>query len=103
MPGAQARTAERAKALHVLGLLTCRHAEYADATGKYTEAATRYQEEALSIYRELGDKRGTAAALNELARAMGMATATRQPGRRRSRWSRRPFRSTGSSETTRTV
>jgi predicted ATPase/DNA-binding CsgD family transcriptional regulator len=75
MPGAQARTAERAKALHVLGLLTCRHAEYADATGKYTEAATRYQEEALSIYRELGDKRGTAAALNELARAKGMATA----------------------------
>jgi DNA-binding CsgD family transcriptional regulator len=75
MPGAQARTAERAKALHVLGLLTCRHAEYADATGKYTEAATRYQEEAISIYRELGDKRGTAAALNELARAMGMATS----------------------------
>lgn len=73
MPGAQTRTAERAKALHVLGVLTCRHAEYADAVGKYAEAR-HYQEEALSIYRELGDKRGTAAALNELARAMGMAT-----------------------------
>jgi predicted ATPase/DNA-binding CsgD family transcriptional regulator len=73
MPGAQARTAERAKALHVLGVLTCRHAEYADDAGKYAEAR-RYQEEALSIYRELGDKRGTAAALNELSRAMGMAT-----------------------------
>jgi DNA-binding CsgD family transcriptional regulator/tetratricopeptide (TPR) repeat protein len=73
MPGAQIRTAERAKALHVLGVLTCRHAEYADDAGKYAEAR-RYQEEALSIYRELGDRRGTAAALNELARAMGMAT-----------------------------
>jgi DNA-binding CsgD family transcriptional regulator/tetratricopeptide (TPR) repeat protein len=73
MPGAQTRTAERAKALHVLGVLTCRHAEYADDAGKYAEAR-RYQEEALSIYRELGDKRGTAAALNELSRAMGMAT-----------------------------
>ena len=73
MPGAQARTAERAKALHVLGVLACRHAEYADAAGKYAEAR-RYQEEALSIYRELGDKRGTAAALNELSRTMGMAT-----------------------------
>ena len=73
MPGAQTRTPERAKALHVLGVLTCRHAEYADAAGKYAEAR-RYQEEALSIYRDLGDKRGTAAALNEVARATGMAT-----------------------------
>jgi predicted ATPase/DNA-binding CsgD family transcriptional regulator len=73
MPGAQIRTAERAKALHVLGVLTCRHAEYADDAGKYAEAR-RYQEEALSIYRELGDKRGTAAALNELSRTIGMAT-----------------------------
>ena len=73
MPGAQTRTAERAKALHVLGVLACRHAEYADEAGKYAEAR-RYQEEALSIYRELGDKRGTAAALNEFARATGMAT-----------------------------
>ena len=73
MPGAQTRTAERAKALHVLGVLTCRHAEYADAARKYAEAR-RYQEEALSIYRELEDKRGTAAALNELCRATVMAT-----------------------------
>jgi non-specific serine/threonine protein kinase len=73
MPGAQTRTAERAKALHVLGVLAGRHAEYADAAGKYAEAR-RYQEEALSIYRELGDKRGTAAALNELSRVIGMAT-----------------------------
>jgi DNA-binding CsgD family transcriptional regulator len=54
-------------------VLACRHAEYADEAGKYAEAR-RHQEEALSIYRELGDKRGTAAALNELGRAMGMAT-----------------------------
>jgi predicted ATPase/DNA-binding CsgD family transcriptional regulator len=73
MPGAQARTAERAKALYVLGVLASRHAEYADDAGKYAEAR-RYQEEAISIYRELGDKRGIAAALNELSRAMGMAT-----------------------------
>jgi ATP/maltotriose-dependent transcriptional regulator MalT len=73
MPGAQTRTAERAKALHVLGVLTCRHAEYANDAGKFAEAR-RYQEEALSIYRELGDKQGTAAALNELSRATAMAT-----------------------------
>ncbi len=73
MPGAQTRTAERAKALHVLGVLTCRHAEYADAAGMYAEAR-RYHEEALSIYRELEDKRGTAATLNELCRATVMAT-----------------------------
>lgn len=73
MPGAQTRTTERAKALHVLGVLTCRHAEYADAAGMYAEAR-RYQEEALSIYRELQDKRGTAAALHELCRATVMAT-----------------------------
>jgi predicted ATPase/DNA-binding CsgD family transcriptional regulator len=73
MPGAQTRTTERAKALHVLGVLASRHGEYANDAGKFAEAR-RYQEEALSIYRELGDKRGTAAALRELARATAMAT-----------------------------
>lgn len=69
-PGA--RTAARAKALHVLGSLTSRHAEYADAAGKFAEAR-RYQEEALSIYRELGDKRGIANTLGELGRATAAA------------------------------
>jgi tetratricopeptide (TPR) repeat protein len=73
MLGAQIRTAERAKALHVPGVLACRHAEYADAAGMYAEAK-RYQDEALSIYRELEDNRGTAATLNELCRATVMAT-----------------------------
>jgi predicted ATPase len=70
---AQTRTAERAKALHVLGVLACRHAEYAHDAGMYAEARG-CQEEALSIYRELEDNRGTAATLNELCRATVMET-----------------------------
>ncbi|MDQ4126485.1 MAG: tetratricopeptide repeat protein, partial [Actinomycetota bacterium] len=60
-----ARTSRRARALHVLGLLCSRHADYA---GGDQAEARRYQEEALSIYRQLKDERRTAAALRELGR-----------------------------------
>lgn len=72
LPVARARTAGRAKGLYVLGVLASRQADYADAAGKYAEAR-RYQEEALSIYRQLEDRLGAAAALSEIARATGMA------------------------------
>jgi predicted ATPase/DNA-binding CsgD family transcriptional regulator len=63
--GAETRTAERAKALFVLGELSRRRGDYAG--GDHAEAR-RCQEESLGIYRELGDRERTAAALSELGR-----------------------------------
>jgi predicted ATPase/DNA-binding SARP family transcriptional activator len=63
LPGAEAQTAERAKALYVLGVLASRR----QAAGDEAEAR-RYQRESLSIYRELGDEPRTAAVLRELGR-----------------------------------
>ena len=58
LPGAGARTSARAKALHGLGTIIL---EISDFT-----QARPFIEESLSIWRELGDKKGTAAALNNL-------------------------------------
>ncbi len=65
LTGEHTQTARRARALHVLGLLCSRHADYA---GGDQAEAKRSQEEALSIYRQLKDERHTAAALRELGR-----------------------------------
>src|SRR5262245_33272671 len=50
MPGARARTAARAKALHAVG-------GFANQQGDYAEARARF-EESLDIYREIGDLHG---------------------------------------------
>jgi predicted ATPase/DNA-binding CsgD family transcriptional regulator len=62
MQGAEARTAERAKALHALGLATFWHETEAAGVGDSRE---RF-EEAIDIYRELGDRRRLAIALKDL-------------------------------------
>ena len=62
MPGAQARTAERAAALHALGLATFWHETPAAGI---EESRARF-EEAVAIQRELGDDRALAAALRDL-------------------------------------
>jgi len=59
LPGAGARTSERARALHGLGTITNEISEFS--------MARRFLEESLSIWRELGDRKGTATALNGLA------------------------------------
>jgi non-specific serine/threonine protein kinase len=65
LPGAQARDEVRAKALHTLGILIFRHTD--DAAGEWDEARSRLQE-ALEIYRRLGDEPRMAAILPNLAR-----------------------------------
>lgn len=65
LPGAEARTEARAKALYVLGVLACRQADY--AAGNQAEAHA-YQQESLEIYRELRDEPHTAEVLRELGR-----------------------------------
>jgi tetratricopeptide (TPR) repeat protein len=57
--GAQTRNRERAKALSAAGALAARQYEYARMKQRY--------EEALGIFRELGDKVGVASSLNNLA------------------------------------
>jgi predicted ATPase/class 3 adenylate cyclase len=59
LSGAEARTAARAKALH--GAATMMH-----EVSSY-KAARSYIEESLSIYREIGDKKGIATELNNLS------------------------------------
>ena len=65
LPGAEARTEARAKALYVLGVLANRQADY--AAGNQGEAHA-YQQESLEIYRELGDEPHVADVLRELGR-----------------------------------
>jgi non-specific serine/threonine protein kinase len=72
LPGAEARTAVRAEALFAAGVL-------ADAQGDL-QSARRLMEESLGIWRELGDRRGIAAALKELS--MALATQGDQSWRR---------------------
>ena len=56
--GAEERTSERAKALNVAGVLARRQGDY--------PAARALHEESLAIRRQLGDRRGMAASLNNL-------------------------------------
>jgi len=63
--GTPVRHAVRAQALHVLGVLIYRHADYAAGDG---DAARSRLEEGLEIYRSLGDEKRTAAVLQDLAR-----------------------------------
>ncbi|MGH3087868.1 MAG: LuxR C-terminal-related transcriptional regulator, partial [Rubrobacteraceae bacterium] len=65
LPGAEAVTGARAKALYVLGVLACRQAD--PAAGNQDEARA-YQGESLRIYRELRDGCQAAATLRELGR-----------------------------------
>jgi len=58
MPGAEARTNARAKALHRAGTIIHELSDYGEAHS--------FLQESLSIWRELGDKGGTATALNSL-------------------------------------
>jgi predicted ATPase/class 3 adenylate cyclase len=58
LPGAEARTSARAKGLHGLGTIVLEISDFAQARP--------FLDESLSIWRELGDKKGTAAALNTL-------------------------------------
>ncbi len=59
LPGAAARTGSRARVLHGLGTIIHEMGhDYREARG--------FVEDSLSIWRELGDKRGTATALNSL-------------------------------------
>ena len=58
LPGAEARTDARARVLHGLGTIIHEISDYA--------RARPFLEESLSIWRDLGDKPGTAAALNNL-------------------------------------
>lgn len=65
LPGASARTAVRAKALHALGVLMYRSAD--DKTAHQETVRSRLQE-SIAIYRQLADHAGIAAALRELGR-----------------------------------
>jgi predicted ATPase/DNA-binding CsgD family transcriptional regulator len=65
LAGASGRTAERAKALHALGVLIHRNADY--SAGDQVVARSRMQE-SVEIYRELGDGPRTAAVLWDLGR-----------------------------------
>jgi len=58
LPGAGARSSARAKGLHGLGTIIHEISDYAQARP--------FLEESLSIWRELGDRRGMVAALNNL-------------------------------------
>ncbi len=58
LPGAEARTRARARALHGVGTIIHELSDYAEARS--------FMEESLSIWRELGDKQGVAVALNSL-------------------------------------
>ena len=58
LEGARARTSARARVLHGLGTIIHEISDYAEARP--------YAEESLSIWRELGDKKGTARALNSM-------------------------------------
>ncbi|MFI5340262.1 MAG: tetratricopeptide repeat protein [Candidatus Methylomirabilales bacterium] len=58
LPGAEARTSARAKGLHGLGTIVLEISDFAQARP--------FLDESLSTWRELGDKKGTAAALNTL-------------------------------------
>jgi predicted ATPase/DNA-binding SARP family transcriptional activator len=58
LPGAEARTAARAKALRGVGLLASLQGDH--------QAARALSEESLAIFRELGDRRGIALSLNYL-------------------------------------
>jgi predicted ATPase/class 3 adenylate cyclase len=61
--GAEERTKERAKALQVAGVLAYHQGDYS--------AARALNEESLSIRRQLGDRRGIAASLNNLGLVAG--------------------------------
>ncbi len=65
LAGASGRTAARAKALHALGVLIHRNADY--SAGDEVVARSRL-EESVEIYRELGDGPHTAAVLWDLGR-----------------------------------
>jgi predicted ATPase len=65
LPGASVREGVRARALHTLGTLIFRHTD--DAAGGWNEARSRLQE-ALEIYRRLGDEPRMVAILPNLAR-----------------------------------
>jgi non-specific serine/threonine protein kinase len=74
LPGAEAHTAARAKALHGAGRLAYSHADF--------ETARAFFEESLAIQRGLGNKRGIAESLNLLgwaAHAQGDYGAARPP------------------------
>ena len=58
LPGAEARTSARAKGMHGLGTIILEISDFSQARP--------FLEESLSIWRELGDRKGTAAALNTL-------------------------------------
>jgi predicted ATPase len=58
LPGAEARTRARAKALHGVGTIIHEISDHAQARP--------FLEESLSIWRQLGDRRGTATSLNSL-------------------------------------
>jgi predicted ATPase/DNA-binding SARP family transcriptional activator len=58
LPGAEARTAVRAKALHAAGWLAWHPGDFG--------AARVFDEQGLAIFQELGDKRGSADSLNHL-------------------------------------
>jgi predicted ATPase/DNA-binding CsgD family transcriptional regulator len=62
LPGAKARTAERARALHALGLATFWH----ETAAAGVDASRARFEEAAAIYRELGDERRLAVVLRDL-------------------------------------
>jgi predicted ATPase/DNA-binding CsgD family transcriptional regulator len=62
LPGAQRRSAERARALHALGLATFWH----ESPAAGVDASRCRFEEAVEIYRELGDDHALAAALRDL-------------------------------------
>lgn len=59
LPGAQERGAVRARALHGAGTIFAERADF--------PRAKRYLEEALAIWRDLGDQRGLATSLNSLS------------------------------------
>lgn len=59
--GSEMKTASRARALYAAGVLAARQEEFI--------RTQRFMEEALSIFRELGDKEGMAASLNNLSSA----------------------------------
>jgi non-specific serine/threonine protein kinase len=62
LPGAQRRSPERAQALHALGLATFWH----ESPSAGIDASRGRFEEAVEIYRELGDEQALAAALRDL-------------------------------------
>jgi hypothetical protein len=107
LPGAQRRGPERARALHALGLATFWH----ESPAAGIDASRRRFEEAVEIYRELGDDRDLAAALRDLggywkgqgdpetAEAVLSASLSRSGSATTARLPRRPLTSASSRPT----